>query len=1342
MSVSSRSDVPSAIAGGNQTFDPSLMEGFVTDPLASWANADPNRVAIVARGVSLTYSELERRTNRIARSLRKLGVGNGDRVAFVLNRGVRTIQLVMGILKSGAAYVPLDATSPLVRIKDCIEDARPTLVIIEDTRSIPEIDTPGFSFTTLEAVLAEAERESDEPIGPADFGITGDDLAYIIFTSGSTGRPKGVPITHKSLQNFVRGNQIDCICVDPADVVFQGYSPASDGHHEEIWPTLLVGATLAVASAKEVYSGSDLAAFLNDFAVTVISCAPTLLSMVEVDIPTIRRILFGAESLPPALVKKWWSPSRVILNTYGPTEATVGATFGECVPDKPVTIGRALPNYWCYILDDSLVSAAPGGEGELCITGVGVSSGYYGRADLSSTKFVANPYSIPGRHDETLYRTGDRARIDAEGNIVWLGRIDSQIKIRGHRVELSEIESAISSCAGVNAGVVVVRQSESGDTMLAALLVISKGAAFEIGDLLERLRDTLPPHMVPTVIEQVERIPRLPSGKVDRAACALLHGSVFRLEREIVPPRTDNERLVIESWRELFGHQEVSATDDFFRDLGGYSLLASRFISKLRSDRLFSRVSVLDLYENPSVRGFAAQLDSQVAVERTTPDFKPVPPGRYVMAKVWQAIGLLFIFGIHGFFWLGPIIAAIYLSAERGHHDLVALALGVVLHAVSVPVMLALVVALKWLIIGRFKEGSYPLWGSMYLRWWFVTRLLGVAPVTHMTGTPLAAAYLRCLGAKVGRNVFLESLEIDCPDLVEIGNDCSLENSAWIHVAEVAYGELHMRRVRIADGCTIGVRSGLSGGAAMEQGASLRDLTCVRTGVTVPRDEEWIGSVARRAEHSTLPKYDPTKQPSIGRLAGFTTVQCLLVGVLAMLESVPFVTVAFTLYNWSEGFTAYLWEPVYAIALVVLAAVQTLIVKWLVLGRLKEGVYPFPGVLWVRKWFTDKHLELASGGIVPIYDSLFARPWCIALGMKCGPRCEIALPRRMPYDLVSMGEESFLASEVSIGRPVRRNGELILEQTHIGNRAFLGNDSVVPQGCSVPDDFLLGVLSVCPSNEQIGASEEQAWLGSPPFRMPNRQVMDTFDPTQTYRPTRSLYAQRLVHEAARVILPGLCSLIIASILIEGFVSVWNQHSLELALATVPVLYLLGVLIGALMCRISKAVFIGTYRPTIQPLWSQFVWKTETHSAILHDFAAPLFISDLEGTPFINSFMRFMGSRVGSRVFMNTTDWTETDLVTVGDDAAINANAPLQAHLFEDRVMKVGPIHIGDRCSVGNYSVILCESELKNDAHVGHLSLVMKGETIPSHTFWAGSPAQACDDIDLDKQPPEALQNTV
>lgn len=1298
---------------------------YVFEPLARWALVCPSKPAVISDSVVWTYREFEEKTNSIAHVLRRRGVGKGDRVAFVLPRGPEAVLILVAILKAGAAYVPLDAESPPSRVRECLEDARPTLVIYESAKGNAMVPDETESVS-LEWVLTESLLAPTESIATEVSGLRPTDLAYIIFTSGSTGRPKGVPITHLGLSNFVHGDQKACIRVTPDDRVFQGFSPASDGHHEEVWPTFLAGATLVVATGREVHSGPELAAFLNHHKVTIISCAPTLLSMVEDEVPTLKRILFGAENLPAAIVERWWKPDREIINTYGPTEATVGATFGYCRPGQAVTIGHPLPNYFCDVLNDDFQPVPPGSEGQLAISGVGVTSGYFGRPDLNVGRFVKNSQFEPEHNNPICYLTGDLVKEDEFGNLVWLGRIDSQVKIRGHRVELSEIESQILAYPDIRSVAVVVREVRGQDVQLAALAVLKEDVQLSIGAFFEHLRSSLPGYMVPQVVEILEKIPVLPSGKIDRKACQSLRGTPLKIDREVVPPRTASERLVLDIWQSIFPGQEISCLDDFFTDLGGYSLLASRFISILRGDYGLSQVSVIDVYENPSVRSFAAHLDSGSEIEEDRPDFKHVPPGRFRMAKFLQAIGVLTVLFLQGLLWVGPVVLAIYLS-NIGFTETGSVVMGLLVRAAMVPVVLASVIVLKWTVVGKFKEGTYPIWSGPFLRYWYMGRLMAIAPVGFLTGTPLAGLYLRLLGAKVGRNVILESMDIDCPDVISIGDHCNLENSTWLHAAEVTQGELHIRKIRIEDGCTLGVRSGVSGGAELNKGATLRDLSSVGAGITIPKGEEWYGSPARKCEKRILPLYDPQDQPSRARWIFFGLIQCLLIGLLTMLESIPFMVIGFSLYTISEGWVEYLWEPVWAILMVLFAMVQALAVKWAVLGRLKEGTYRFPSAYWIRKWFSDKHLELVSSVIVPIYDSLFARAWCVALGMKCGHRCEIALPRRMPYDLVEMGEESFLASEVSIGMPIRRNGKLRLERTVVGKRVFLGNDSVVPQGTHVPEESLLGVLSLWPTLDEAGPNPRQAWLGSPAFRMPNREVNSQFDDVRLYHPTRRLYLERLAHEALRLVLPSLCSLLVASCFFEAFTFVWNESNIRVALLLSPVMYLLTGVIAAVLCRIAKAWLVGKYEPTVSPLWSPFVWKAETYSAVLHDFGVPVFIQAIVGTPFLAWLMRFLGAEVGKRTFINTTDWTETDLIHIGDDVSINTNAPLQAHLFEDRVMKVGPIRIGDRCSVGHYTVVLCESELKSDSHVGHLSLVMKGEKIPSHTFWAGSPVQITPD---------------
>jgi len=1290
----------------------------IIDCIRKGAEKHPERAAVLTDAYCLSYRDLEARTNQVAWCLLARGVKAGSRVGLVLPRGVDTIVTIVGILKAGATYVPMASESPISRVQDCFETAQPALAIVEGG------DVEKWRLECPVLSIEDLMRESfSHPEGPTNVPIDPKSLAYIIFTSGTTGRPKGVPIRHESLANFALGDQEACMRVEPSDKVLHCYSPASDGHIEEIWPTFLAGATLVVASDEQVHAGDALAELMNRHGVTIVSCAPTLLSMVPNDVPSLRRILFGAENLPQSLVARWWREGREIINTYGPTEATVGATYGHCFPGKPIHIGRPLPGYRCHILDEHNQESD---RGELAISGIGVATGYLNNPEASEAKFITNPFAT-GDDDRILYRTGDLAAWDADGNIVWLGRLDAQVKIRGHRIELAEIESCILADPAVKAAAVTVRQEDEREPELVALIVPHREETLDLAGFLEGLKLALPPYMVPQSVEVIDRIPVLPSGKIDRSACQHLRGRSLRIEREIIPPSNDAEKLLIQIWRSIFHKDEISVTDDFFDDLGGYSLLASKFVSILRNDHGHRGLSVVDIYENPTIRSFATLLEREGAtgkVHDLRSEFQQIPPNRYRRAKIFQGLGILVLYTYQALFWLGPIIAAIYASNEWGYSDFQALMLGLGVHAFSVPAMLATIVVSKWLVLGKAKEGSYPLWGAQFLRWWFVKRLMEEAPVAYLTGTPLAPLYLRLLGAKVGCNVTIDSLDLDSPDLIEIGDDACLERASWIMPSTVVNGMLVLKKIRIGSGCVLGVRSGLAGGASMEDGSVLSDLSCVQGEVSVPAYEEWAGVPAAKTEPSQMPAYNPRKRPRLSRLFWFGLVQVCLSILLTLLDALPFQLIAFTLYNLTDNWWEYpVLEPLFAVALVGVGCLQVLAVKWLVLGKMKPGTYPFPGQLWIRKWFTDKHLEVMGNILVPIYDSLFAGPWCRSLGMKCGPRCEIALPIRMPYDLVELGEESFIASQVSVGMPIRRNGRLVLERTQIGRRVFLGNDSVVPQNVNIPNDFLLGVLSACPDSARLGEEPNQAWLGSPAFRMPTRQVAADFDERQTYRPTKKMYAQRLAHESFRIVLPSLFSLIVFAIVIEGFVYVWNEKSLLWALALLGPIYFVGAIVGAGLCWVSKKALVGRYVPTIQPLWSKFVWKAETYSTVLHDFGVPMFIGPLVGSPYLTALMRFLGARVGKRAFINTTDWTETDLFTIGDDVAVNWNAPLQGHLFEDRVMKIGSIRIGDRVSVGTYSIILCDATVKDDVRIGHLSLVMKGETIPFNSQWIGSPAQ-------------------
>lgn len=1289
---------------------------FVFQPIAYWAAHEPNRIALEDDEEQLSYLGLEETTNRLALSLIDLGVGPRDNVAVVLPRGLPAILTIIAVLKVGAAYVPLDSEAPIERILNCFEDANPKLAIVDSGISLSgqaTADIIGIETFLARAAGQDSDRFNSPPIDPSD-------LAYVIFTSGSTGRPKGVPITHAALTNFIVGDQEVCIRVERDDKVLQAFSPSSDGHHEEVWPTFLAGATLVVANNDIAHSGADLTAFIHRHEITIISCAPTLLSMVDEDLPSVRRILFGAERCPPEMVRRWWTPQREIINTYGPTEATVGATFAVLHPDEPITIGRELPGYECYVLDDDLKVVLDGEEGELCISGIGVSSGYLGHAATKNANFVPNPF--PGESGTMIYRTGDRVRRADNGDLVWLGRRDGQVKIRGHRIELSDVETHIIEDHAIASTVAIVRETASGDPHLVALVVRKPDVAFDGTEFLGRLRAQLPPYMTPHAIEEIDVMPTLPSGKIDRRAAAALVGRPIRNRRALIPPKTEMERRVIAAWQEIFPDQAISATDDFFADLGGHSLVASRFISIVRNDWGLRTAAVREIYRRSTVQACAEYLDELSSAATTEIPFREVSEAVYRKAKAIQGLLIILLYGFQAFLWLTPLTFAIHFAGMH-RPAWYCMLTGLLAHAVLVPTALLASIVVKWLVVGRFKPGAYPLWGRDFLKWWFVKQAVSLAPVDHITGTPLAALYLRLMGAKVGKNVHFDTINMDCFDLIEIGDDCVIDQGAWLQCGHVAHGQLVVRPIGIGSGCHIGARSGVSGGARVEDGAVLAELSCAVANMVIPAGEEWHGSPARPREVRSFAPFDPKSRPSERRRLVYGGFQTLALLLLSVVDAIPFLVVSFTFLDRHTGFTSVLLEPVYSVALVFITCFQILLVKWTVLGRVREGEYPVMGTFALRKWISDKHFDLVASIAVPIYDSLLARHWCMALGMKCGPRAEISMPDHMPYDIVEMGSESFIASACAVGMQVRRNGRLILKRTVLADRVFLGNDSVVTHGSHVPRESLLGVLSIIPNGQALRSDPGQAWLGSPPFPLPNRMTVEGFDRSTTYKPTPKLYAERLVREVFRILFPSMAFLLVASVVVNGFVWIWTKYSVEFAMLCSPFLYVLGAVIAAIVVRLCKSMLVGVYKPTVQPLWSRFVWNTETYSVVLHDFAVPLFVHTLVGTPYMATMLRFLGAKVGARAFINMDGFTESDLIEVGDDAAVNHHSWLQAHLFEDRVIKVGRIKIGDRCTVGVNTVVLPDSELKSDAHVGNLSLIMKGETVPSHTYWQGTPAQ-------------------
>ncbi|MET0396582.1 MAG: amino acid adenylation domain-containing protein, partial [Longimicrobiaceae bacterium] len=573
------------------------------------ARRTPDAAAVGSAGAALTYAELESRSNRLANHLRRRGVRPETRVGVCLERGTELVVAILAVLKAGGAYVPLDPAYPAARLAFMLADSGAPLLL---TRlPLPEGLPPhAAAVVCLDAERERIEAESDR--APAA-GVLPDNLAYVIYTSGSTGTPKGVLVPHRGLANVARGHARD-LGVGAGDRVLQFASPSFDASVAEMVMALASGATLVLGTRETLAPGPDLVRLLHDEEVSVATLPPSALAVLPAaELPALRTLMTAGEPCPAELVERW-APGRRFFNLYGPTEATIWCATAACAPGggRP-PIGRPVANTRAYVLDARGEPAPVGVPGELYVGGAGVSRGYAGRPELTAERFVPDPFGAAGGR---LYRTGDRVRWLARGELEFLGRTDAQVKVRGFRIEPGEVEGALRRSGGVADCVVVAREDVPGDKRLVAYVV---GEA-DADTLREHLRLSLPEHMVPAAFVALERLPLTPNGKLDREA---LPAPDFAPAGErYVAPRTPVEEVLAEIWAEVLGLERVGVTDGFF-ELGGHSLLATRVVSRVR--RVFAvELPLRALFEGPTVAELAGRVEALRRAE--LPVLPPVVP--------------------------------------------------------------------------------------------------------------------------------------------------------------------------------------------------------------------------------------------------------------------------------------------------------------------------------------------------------------------------------------------------------------------------------------------------------------------------------------------------------------------------------------------------------------------------------------------------------------------------------------------------------------------------------------------------------------------------------------------
>ena len=559
----------------------------------------PDAVAVVFEEESLSYGELNAAANRLAWRLKALGVGPEVRVGIGLARGLNMVVAVLGVLKAGGAYVPLDPSYPEARLRFMAEDAG--LSVLVTTSDLTWLVPQGVVRVDLDTVDLSGESAEDPP-----WTGTAETLAYVIYTSGSTGRPKGVAVAHRGLPNMI-GNEVRSLGLSERSHVLSYASPSFDASVPQLFAPLAAGGRIVVASDHERGDVGALVTLIHRRGVDVTELPPAMAPLLdERSLESIKVLMFSGEACNTSAAAKLSSRCRVV-NAYGPTEASVTASYWEGrivdLHERVLPIGRPIPNTRLYVLDAYGAVVPLGVPGELHIGGLGLARGYLGRPGLTAERFVPDPFGRPGGR---LYRTGDRCRWRADGDLEFLGRIDHQVKIRGFRVELGEIEAALLALPGVRSAVVVARDDGPGGARLVAYVVGDEAQTDET--LRAALHQRLPEWMLPSAFVFLDKLPLNPSGKVDRKA---LPAPDREVSTAYVAPRTATEAALAAIWAEVLGVERVGLHDNFFA-LGGDSILSIQVVS--RAARAGIVMAVRDLFAHPNVAALAAFLSTGLVV--------------------------------------------------------------------------------------------------------------------------------------------------------------------------------------------------------------------------------------------------------------------------------------------------------------------------------------------------------------------------------------------------------------------------------------------------------------------------------------------------------------------------------------------------------------------------------------------------------------------------------------------------------------------------------------------------------------------------------------------------------
>lgn len=1297
------------------------------------AEQRPDEIAIETEQGNISFGSLEAEANRLACLLIDQGLEAGDVVALMFDRNIEAYIALLAVLKIEAVYVPLDPKLPAERLQYITRDAGVSIVLTV-AKYVDLANVAQLPVLSLDTLVEERSRYSSARVEPR---IPTNDLAYIIYTSGSTGRPKGVKIQHHSIVNFVRV-AAETYGYQPGDRVYQGLTLAFDFSVEEIWVPLLAGATLVPSQSGGSLMGEELHTFLAERKITALCCVPTLLATIDEelpDLPDLRLLIVSGEACPEEIVRRWHRDTRIILNAYGPTEATVTATVAVLRPSEPVTIGSPLPSYMIVILDPNGPAALRQGEvGEIGIAGIGLSPGYVGRDDLTGLAFIRDFLGLPDNPSGRIYRTGDLGRIDEAGQVEYHGRIDTQVKIRGYRIELTEIESVIMQRPGVVQAVVDTFEPRPGIKELVAYYTTNMHVTPE--EVAHTLSQQLPTYMVPTYYECLESIVMLPSDKVDRNALPPPSGKrLIRGSADYVAPQGALESRLAELLAELLNMESVSVTHDFFGDLGANSLLMARFSARIRRDFQTNGISMREIYQAPTIRQLAAILNSHTEPLAREHDrqvlydasyFAYWGTGAYQVIVSFCYAWVFFIIFIQGFQW-----------CLAGGAGLEAYGRAAAFSAGLLVFMSVFPIAAKWLLIGRWRSGSFPIWGMTYARFWTVKTLVNTSPLAMIPGTPLYNAYLKALGARIDWSAVVLCSPPICTDLIHIGPQAVVGRGVKLMGYKAVDGRIVTGPVKvgartyISDGAVLDINTQLEDDAELGHSSSMHEGQIARAGLSYHGTPAVVTSSRFRTlspGHVSLIRRLGYSVAQLGTWSfGLGAVMIMIITFLYRPETasepgqspilglpVDTITALPTLVGYSVAVFAG------TIALGLAWVLVTPRLAWLFLRENKE--YRLFGLRHymlqvVTRSSNSRFFNLLFG------DSSYIIYYLKALGYRfngvrqSGSNFGVQQRHDVPF-LCEFGLGTMVSDNLIMSNAEFSNTSFRLGRVRFGEDNYLGNEIIYPSRGKTGDNVLFGTMAMVPIDGET--RENTGLLGSPVFEIPRKVVRDTkFD---YYKEPDILAARLRLKNRSNLVTIGLflaarLGLLVLLVVIGHALFFGLGLSSTFGLAVTSLLLSL-VSIGYVVLIERLSYGFGDHEPQYCSIYDDYFWWHEKFWKLM----VSTHLSLLNGTPFKGLVWRALNVRVGRKLYDEGCSISEKNLVTIGDNCTLNATTTIQAHSLEEGTFKSDHIVLGSGVTLGVKAFVHYGTTVGDNTLVEPHSFLMKGESTSLGSRWCGNPA--------------------